>query len=388
MCSKKRFLLFILTLVVMALPLRAEGIAFFHGTWQETLAKAKSENKLVFVDFYTQWCGPCLNMAQTVFVLPEVGAFYNANFVSAKIDTENGEGIELAKKYGVRSFPTYVFIDPATGEAVHRSSSRQTEEQFIATGKAALTPTQRSFYLIEEYNKGNREPQLLNDYIRYNHSIYQRKAVEEAFDALIAGGAKLTDQNIWDLFVDVIGGMDNKYVQQVSKEYSLFCQTFGKKAVDAKLVKETMYGDVALLDSMCDFEGKAFNRKMIEVSKLVYSKQYDKAAVELDALIADPTVDQQELIQRMKFLVRVPRGYKSVPATWFYKSVEYLRYIAYNQTDRDDANIHQEYAAALEELLRNLPDKTQVPAVLLTAPKYGKKGYSMRPDVLKPKPKH
>lgn len=388
MCSKKRFLLFILTLVVMALPLRAEGIAFFHGTWQETLAKAKSENKLVFVDFYTQWCGPCLNMAQTVFVLPEVGAFYNANFVSAKIDTENGEGIELAKKYGVRSFPTYVFIDPATGEAVHRSSSRQTEEQFIATGKAALTPTQRSFYLIEEYNKGNREPQLLIDYIRYNHSIYQRKAVEEAFDALIAGGAKLTDQNIWDLFVDVIGGMDNKYVQQVSKEYSLFCQTFGKKAVDAKLVKETMYGDVALLDSMCDFEGKAFNRKMIEVSKLVYSKQYDKAAAELDALIADPTVDQQELIQRMKFLVRVPRGYKSVPATWFYKSVEYLRYIAYNQTDRDDANIHQEYAAALEELFRNLPDKTQVPAVLLTAPKYGKKGYSMRPDVLKPKPKH
>ena len=222
----------------------------------------------------------------------------------------------------------------------------------------------------------------------FSHSIYQRKAVEEAFDALIAGGAKLTDQNIWDLFVEVISGMDDKYVQQVSKEYSLFCQTFGKKTVDAKLVKETMYGDVALLDSMCDFEGKAFNRKMIEVSKLVYSKQYDKAAAELDALIADPTVDQQELIQRMKFLVRVPRGYKSVPATWFYKSVEYLRYIAYNQTDRDDANIHQEYAAALEELLRNLPDKTQVPAVLLTAPKYGKKGYSMRPDVLKPKPKH
>lgn len=229
---------------------------------------------------------------------------------------------------------------------------------------------------------------MLIDYILYNHSIYQRKAVEEAFDALIAGGAKLTDQNIWDLFVEVISGMDNKYVQQVSKEYTLFCQTFGKKAVDAKLVKETTYGDVALLDSMCDFEGKAFNRKMIEVSKLVYSKQYDKAAVELDALIADPAVDQQELIQRMKFLVRVPRGYKSVPAAWFYKSVEYLRYIAYNQTDRDEANIHQEYAAALEELLRNLPDKSQVPAALLAAPKYGKKGYSMRPDVLKPKPKH
>lgn len=388
MRSKRGFLLFILTVFVISAPLRAEGIAFFHGTWKETLAKAKAENKLVFVDFYTQWCGPCLNMAQTVFVLPEVGAFYNTNFVSAKIDTENGEGIELAKKYGVRSFPTYMFIDPATENAVHRSSSRQTEEQFIATGKAALIPTRRSFYLIEEYNKGNREPQLLMDYIRYHHSVYQRKAVEEAFDALIAGGAKLTDKNVWDLFVEAISGMDNKYVQQVSKEYALFCRTFGKEAVDAKLAKETTYGDIALLDSMCDFEGKAFNRKMIEVSKLVYSKQYDQAAAELDALIADATINQQELIQRMKFLVRVPRGYKSVPASWFNKCVEYLRYIAYNQTDRDDPYIHQEYAAALEELLRNLPDRTQMPATLLTAPKYGKKGYSMRPDVLKPKPKH
>lgn len=388
MRSKKVFLLFILTLLMVEVPLRAQGITFFHGTWDETLAKAKAENKLVFVDFYTQWCGPCFNMAQTVFVLPEVGAFYNANFISAKIDAENGEGVELAKKYGVRSYPTYVFVDPATGEAVHRSSSRQEKEQFIATAKAALTPTQRSFYLVEEYNKGNREPQLLIDYIRYHHSIYQRKAVADAFDALIAGGAKLTDKNVWDLFVEVISGMDNKYVQQVSKDYALFCQTFGKEAVDAKLAKETTYGDLALLDSMCDFEGKAFNRKLIEVTQLVYSKQYDKAAVQLDALIADPAVDQQALIQRMKFLVRVPRGYKSVPATWFNKCVGYLRYIAYNQTDRDEPNIHQEYAAALEELLRNLPDKTQVPAELLSAPKYGKKGYTMRPDVLKPKPKH
>lgn len=74
-------------------------------------------------------------MAQTVFSLPTVGYYYNQTFINLKIDAEEGEGITLAKKYGVRSYPTYAFIDPATEEIVHRSSSRQTPEQFIQTGK-------------------------------------------------------------------------------------------------------------------------------------------------------------------------------------------------------------------------------------------------------------
>ena len=64
-----------------------------------------------------------------------------------------------------------------------------------------------------------------------------------------------------------------------------------------------------------------------------------------------------------------------------------LQYIAYNQTDRDDAFIHQEYAAALEMVLRKLNGKAPIPACLSTEPAYGKKVYNMRPDALKMKPK-
>ncbi len=40
-----------------------DGIQFSHGTWKEILSQAKKENKLVFIDVYTSWCGPCKKMA-------------------------------------------------------------------------------------------------------------------------------------------------------------------------------------------------------------------------------------------------------------------------------------------------------------------------------------
>lgn len=385
---KKRVLIIGLILGgILNLSAQTSGINFFHGTWAETVAKAKAENKLIFIDFYTQWCGPCLNMAETVFVLPTVGDFYNSNFVNAKIDAENGEGVNLAKKYQVRSFPTYMFVDPNTEEAVHRSSSRQTGEQFIATGQGAITPAKRSFYLIDEYNKGNRDRELMINYINYQHSVYQRNAVNKAFGELIQGGAKLTEPQIWDLYVDVISGMDNPYLKEVSDNYGEYCKIFGKKAVDEKLAKETTYGDLSLLDQLCNFEGKDFNKKMILINQALNNNRYDEAAKSIDAMIADSTVNQQELINRLKFIARINRGYKEIPDSWFYKCVEYLQYIAYNMKDRQDPYIHQEYAAALEDVIRKMKNKSDIPSIIANPPAHGKKEYSMRPDVLKAKSK-
>lgn len=386
---KKVFLgISLLITVSSTMVAQTEGIAFFHGSWAETVAKAKTENKLIFIDFYTQWCGPCMNMAEQVFVLPTVGSFYNSHFINAKIDAENGEGVQLAKKYQVRSFPTYIYVDPNTEDAVHRSSSRQEAQQFIQTGLSATVPNRRSFYLIEEYTKGNRDKQLVIDYINYHHSIYQRAAVTAAFNELIKGGAKLTEPEIWTVFVNVISGMDNPYLKQVSDNYAQFCQLFGKKEVDAKLTKETTYGDLALLDSFCDFEGKSFNRQMIVLNQILREENYDKAAQTIDGMIANPQIDQQELINRLKFIARLPRGYKEIPEAWFLKCVEYLQYIAYNMKDRSDPYIHQEYAAALEDVIRKMQTKKEaVPASIMNQPNHGKKEYTMRPDALKPKPK-
>lgn len=384
---KRNLSILIACICAISLSAQSAGINFLHGvTWTEAVTKAKAENKLIFIDFYTQWCGPCMNMAQTVFSLPAVGYYYNNTFVNLKIDAEEGEGVTLAKKYGVRSYPTYAFIDPATEEIVHRSSSRQSAEQFIQTGKDATIPAQRSFYLQEQYANGNRERAFLINYINYNHSVYARDNVQKAFEELLKGGAKLTDPDIWEVYVNNISGI-TPYLKQVSDNYADFCQRFGKKAVDAKLAKETTYGDLAAIEALCDYEGKDFNCKMIRINNSVNAKNYDAAATQIDAMIADPNVDQQELISRLKFIARLSYKVDELPDSWFYKCVDYLRYIAYNQKDRDDAYIHQEYASALEMVVRRMNDKQAVPAYIIASPTHGKTVYNMRPDALKAKPK-
>ena len=365
---------------------QSQGIHFFQGTWSEAVNKAANENKLIFIDFYTQWCGPCFNMAKDVFTKSDVGHFYNQNFINVKIDAENGEGIELAKKYKVRSYPTYAYIDPKTEEMVHRSSSRQSEEQFIYTAKSALTPHLRSFYLEEQYQQGNRERELLVDFITYKTSIYARQEVLDAFKELLVQ-ASLKEKEIWDLYVASISGI-NPYTQFISEDYKDFCDKLGKNEVDAKLKNDTQYGNLNFIESLCDFEGKAFNCAMIRITNLLNEEKYNLAANQIDSLVADPNTNQQDLIERLKFIARVSYRADSYPDEWFLKCVEYLQYVAYNQKQRDDAAIHQEYAAALEILIRKMAaGKNIAPNSVLEHPAYGKTTYNMRPDDLKMKPK-
>jgi hypothetical protein len=145
------------------------------------------------------------------------------------------------------------------------------------------------------------------------------------------------------------------------------------------------------MDQLCDFEGKAFNKRLKKISDHIYrEKDYSKAIVLLDALIADTLVDKQKVIDRLKFMVRLNKRYgPKYTDEWFYKCVQYLRYIAYNNDDRDNARIHFEYVQALEMMVGRIA-KTgkEVPDFLKTVPKYGKEEYSSRPEELKMKPKY
>jgi len=384
-------ILYSLLFLAILLPATAQesGIRFFHGTWDEAVALARKEKKKIFIDFFTEWCGPCLNMALKVFPLPQVGEVYNKNFVCLKIDAEKGEGRELAKKYGIHSYPSYIFVDPKTQELIHRSGGNKPAADFIADVQGALNPKLSSVYLTEKYKSGKYDKDFLIDYIRYKKTSGDRN-VEKDFEKLLDMGGKLTDPEIWSLYRDCIAGYRNPYVRQISDNYQQFTDLFGKKEVDEKLASATAYAPQGFVDSLVDFEGKEYNRKIARMSGLFQQKNQDEAWKYVDSLIADTTIDQHKFVKQLSFYTRVNPKYRDNELSFeqLAKKIRYTRYVAYNLYDRDDAYNHYTYAAALEYLIqRALQEGRQIPADLLATPEYGKKEYDIRHPLLKEKPK-
>lgn len=112
-------------------------INFETGDWKSVLAKAKKENKLIFLDAYTEWCRPCIQMAKDVFTLDNVADFYNENFINVSMDMEKGDGPPLVKKYEIGAYPSFLFID-GNGNKVYKDGGYMEAPQFINVGEAVV----------------------------------------------------------------------------------------------------------------------------------------------------------------------------------------------------------------------------------------------------------
>ena len=88
------------------------GIEFKDMTLTAAIELSNKTGKLIFIDCYTDWCGPCKRMAATSFKDEEVGKLYNDNFINLKIEMEkNPDGAAIARMYKIRAYPTLIMID-------------------------------------------------------------------------------------------------------------------------------------------------------------------------------------------------------------------------------------------------------------------------------------
>lgn len=113
------------------------GIFFHKGTWNEALTLAKKENKLIFLDISASWCPPCRMLKARTFSNPEVGTFFNANFINVEVDGEKGEGKDLAYKYRIMGYPSLIFVN-GNGDVVAQTAGYHNPEEFLELGKRVI----------------------------------------------------------------------------------------------------------------------------------------------------------------------------------------------------------------------------------------------------------
>lgn len=160
---KSAFSLFLA--VFLALRLEAQGIEFFHGTFNEALEESEKTGKPIFMDAFAKWCGPCKKMAATTFKDESVGEYFNKNFINLKVDMEESEGVSLRKKYPVSAYPTLFFIG-GDGEIIHKIVGGQDVNGLLRQGEMALGKVDYSRGYAAEYEKGKRDPEFIYNYVK------------------------------------------------------------------------------------------------------------------------------------------------------------------------------------------------------------------------------
>jgi len=158
----KSFVLFFLLFISFSSI--GQGIEFVHVTWQEALEEAKKEKKLLFVDSYAQWCGPCKRMAKNEFVKPEVGEVFNSNFVNLKLDMETKNGRTFDSQYPVSAYPTMFFLS-GDGKVVKKVKGGKKGEQLIALAKEAIKSYDTSEEFKVKYDDGDRSYETVYNYV-------------------------------------------------------------------------------------------------------------------------------------------------------------------------------------------------------------------------------
>lgn len=115
----------------------ATHINFIEDAFDEALRQGAKQNKYIFVDAYATWCGPCKMLKARTFTDSQAAAFFNSNFVNVSVDMEKGQGPQLARKWGLRVYPTLIIFDPK-GNAVLGAEGFISANDLIRFGKQAL----------------------------------------------------------------------------------------------------------------------------------------------------------------------------------------------------------------------------------------------------------
>lgn len=224
-------------MLVVAIAMTAQGIAFEPEgtTLEQASAKAKAENKLIFLDAFTTWCGPCKMMARTVFTQQQVGDAMNPKFVSVKIDMESAYGAPLAKKLQVTAYPTFIIFN-ADAQEIGRFLGGSSAEEFLK--KVEEKSQDNSSALMEQrWQQGDRDLQFLKDYLKTLSATYKTNEANDVAEAILDGQEETfaADSTLRDIFFRCINNPFAKSFVYTAKNPELLKALAGNRLTEAKI---------------------------------------------------------------------------------------------------------------------------------------------------------
>ncbi len=221
----------------------AQGIEF-QPSWEGTISKAKEENKLIFLDAYTVWCGPCKKMDRDVFSQKMIGDFFNKNFINIKLDMEKGIGKTLANQYNVKAFPTLLFLS-FDGTMIHRVAGFHDPEEMLTLGKTVLDPENNLSAMEKRFANGDRDPKFLMEYSKIRFDIADKSHIP-IVDAYLKTQEDWKSEDNLKFIFDYATDSKSEAFPFLVRNKPLFYPYFEKRMVDQRvnqLVYDKIYNE-------------------------------------------------------------------------------------------------------------------------------------------------
>lgn len=210
----------------------AQGMNFCTGCLDMAMREARKQHKLLLVDCYTSWCGPCHQMAEKVFPDPVAGKYFNAKFVCWQVDMETAAGINIHDTYGIYCYPTVLLLHP-DGREINRVVGASLQAiDFIARVEKALLP-QYSRPALREYYRQN--PSFEEEYFSYlEENCLQREFASVLADRFFKQtNAERFSTKDWALYKYNIFDVTSPVMQFVAENADIVAEYLGKSKAEA-----------------------------------------------------------------------------------------------------------------------------------------------------------
>lgn len=292
---KNRHIAFVL-FIFLTTQLFAGEVDFRKISWEEAKAAAKKENKYIFIDCMTDWCGWCKVMDRETFSKQEVADYMNKNFVSLKMEMETGFGIKMAMKYRVAAFPTALYFNP-NGELVYRVGGYEPPLDFLKTVKGVADGT------LKDSFKGISDKAELDFPAFYENAC--KKGKERKYPKEDEVVAFLDKQN--DLFNEVSWSIlsrfnsNKKYEEHFLNNIDKYRGLYGKSETE-DLLNKILYTKI---EKAVENKSEADFNTVLTLAEKLIKEDFDRSKVYMQITFYEGTESWKKYSEAIESLIKI-----------------------------------------------------------------------------------
>jgi len=275
------------SLLISSLHMSAQKkLDFDESGYQSVLARSKKEKKPIFYMMYATWCAHCNKMKSEVFTDTLVINFMNKNFICASQDVEKGEGDFFRRKFGIRFYPTFLFLNE-DGKELYNTSGEFTSATFITEAQNSLTKEKQFTYLEEQFLADVSNSDKCLAYLTALNKGRDRNLLSPIAHQYLATQPddKLVSANNWKIIANGVTNPQSREFQYVLNHQKEFESVASAKRVQRKIENIV----VELLTPALEYKDTiTYNKKRL-IAKTIQTAKNDSLVNSFDMQIAERT---------------------------------------------------------------------------------------------------